>query len=528
MLVNKKVHVGRNAIRDTQIINFSYFKKNNILPPALELTEITPGDSRHAASLACALQMKERIMKRKPRNYWTEWGHVEACLKPVLNDLGHFPTQTELRNLGLSSLTRALAFHGGHAKVAARLGVPTARYHRLTRLRKWETFCKEIEPLVRARGYFPTASELISEGRHDLIAALRRYHGGAAKAATRMDVPMYMAFYGHKPAAYWTKERIVASYRDVIRTHGLAHWPSPNDLSRLGYGSLRGAMQKTGYRAVREILTAEGLTLSAKPRKLSHLIPFVQKYRLSDEIFERGELFFYFLGFVAADGSFVTTRRERSVELCLKQGDRELLEHLRDRISPSRPIHQKPEKTSRYTAVRFKLNDRRLVEMLHEFISTTRKTHTLDWPDAIPDAHLPHFIRGYCDGDGTIGVALTRRTVWGEERFYPVTRLRVLGTEAFLTGMTRAIHHTQNIKPVKVRRKGKERVFEVQYSGRHAEKILDWLYDGATIWLARKRDVYLYVRTASRETLLANYRTPRGRYNHLAGKGALATRSRGA
>ncbi|MBP7583048.1 MAG: hypothetical protein KBA61_03370 [Spirochaetes bacterium] len=467
-------------------------------------------------------------MNRKPRMYWTYWQHVATALEPFISEHGYLPTQRELREIGLSTLLRAFNYFGGHAMVAARLGIPTAPEHHRSRLHNWESFCNELAPLVARRGYFPTVSELVREGRHDLIAALRRYHGGATDAAQRLGIPTNTAFHGRNSAGYWTKERIIAAYRDVIRTHSLTHWPSPNDLTRLGYVALRGAMQKIGYRAVRAILTAEGITLSAKPRKLGHLVPFVQKYRLTDEIFERDELFFYFLGLVAADGSFITHRREMSVELCLKQGDLELLEHLRDRISPGRPIHQKPGKTSRYTAVRFKLNDRRLVAMLQDHIITHDKSHTLSWPDTIPEEHQPHFIRGYIDGDGTIGVALTRRTVRGKERFYPVTRLRVLGTEAFLTGMTRAIHRTQDLNPVKVRRKGKERVFEVQYSGRHAEKILDWLYDGATIFLARKRKVYLYLCTASRETLLTNYRTPAGRYNTRACQNTLIIHNKGA
>jgi len=444
------------------------------------------------------------------------WQHLAAALEPFINEHGYLPTQRELCAIGLSTLVRAFNYFGGHAFVAQRLGVPTAQEYHRSRLGDWDTFCTEIAPLVAQRGYFPTASELTREGRHDLIAALRRYHGGAIHAAHRWGIPTYSEYHGHNAVGYWTKDRIIASYRDVIRTHSLTHWPTPNDLTLLGYGPLRGALQKMGYRAVREILVAEGITLSPKPRKLGHLIPFVQKYRLSDEIFERGELFFYFLGLVAADGSFVTHRREMSVELCLKEGDRKLLEHLRDRISSGRPIHLKPGKITRYTAVRFKINDRRLVAMLQEYITTTRKTHTLSWPDAIPEAHLPHFIRGYLDGDGTIGVALNRQTVRGEERFYPVTRLRILGTESFLAGLTRAIHRIQSIKQVKVHRKGKEQVFEIQYSGRHGEKVLDWLYDDATIWLARKREVYDYIRTTDKLTLLANYGTSGGRYNTIA------------
>ena len=290
--------------------------------------------------------------------------------------------------------------------------MPTAPEHRRTRLRNWEYFTREILPLVAARGYFPTVSELTREGRYDLIAALRRYHGGVRKAARKLGVLTYCTRHGHKSNGFWTEERIIAAYRDVIRTHSCTHWPSPNDLTRLGYGDLRGAMQKLGFRKVREHLTKEGIALDTKPRKLDYLIPFTQQYPLCNEIFTKGELFFYFLGLVAADGAFVSTRHEESVELCLKKGDREILETLRTRISPSRPIHRKPNrKNPAHEAVRFKLNDRRIISLLKDYMHTQDKSRRLTWPEGIPDEHLHHFIRGYVDGDGTLGVALTRQSV---------------------------------------------------------------------------------------------------------------------
>ena len=76
---------------------------------------------------------------------------------------------------------------------------------------------------------------------------------------------------------------------------------------------------------------------------------------------------------------------------------------------------------------------------------------------------------------------------------------------------------------MKVSRKGKENVFELQYSGSHAEKILTWLYRGATIYLRRKREVYDYLLGTDRETLLENYGTPAGRYNLRASRSQLIT-----
>ncbi|MAH03754.1 hypothetical protein CMI39_03130 [Candidatus Pacearchaeota archaeon] len=53
-------------------------------------------------------------MKTKPNGYWKDWSNVERELKPVIDKLGHFPTQKELIRLEKSSLINAIQkYHGG-------------------------------------------------------------------------------------------------------------------------------------------------------------------------------------------------------------------------------------------------------------------------------------------------------------------------------------------------------------------------------------------------------------------------------
>ena len=47
-------------------------------------------------------------MKTKPNGYWKDWSNVERELKPVIDKLGHFPTQKELIRLEKSSLINAI------------------------------------------------------------------------------------------------------------------------------------------------------------------------------------------------------------------------------------------------------------------------------------------------------------------------------------------------------------------------------------------------------------------------------------
>lgn len=59
--------------------------------------------------------------KTKPKGYWHEFNNVEIELKRVIRQLGHFPTQQELKSLQMSGLGRAIQTYGGLVAVRRRL-----------------------------------------------------------------------------------------------------------------------------------------------------------------------------------------------------------------------------------------------------------------------------------------------------------------------------------------------------------------------------------------------------------------------
>lgn len=462
---------------------------------------------------------------RKARGYWKCFEHVVEALMPCVREHGHLPSQIEMAELHLSSLWDAMRkYHGGYREVARRIRIPTAQEHAVHRLKDWDAFAAEVMPMVETRGYFPTHMELINEKRGDIISALRTFHGGTVNAAQRLGIRTFNDYYELKSPGYWNREKTIDAYIDVIEKHGFTHWPSPSELKGLGYDALRAAVgpHAGSFRELREMCRERGIDLSPKPRKLEHLVPFETKYPINDSIFLDSELKFYFLGLVAADGHVVCLKNDWSVEICLNKYDIGLIEKLRDLISPSRPIHPKPHKSkSASDAARLKISSRKLVEMVASYIEIEDKTHTLSWPENIPDEYLCHFIRGYFDGDGTIDLTTNQQIVAGKKRYYYVMRLRFLGTRLFLEGLTQAIHRLTGIEPVKVSAKGLENVSVICYSGKSAARILENLYDGATLYLDRKRAVYAKIRDTSKEKLGKIYNSPEGRLNHRAKHGKL-------
>jgi len=389
-------------------------------------------------------------------------------------------------------------------------------------LREWDIFEMEIAPIVADVGCMPSRTELLKLGRGDLVRAIRYFHGGQAAVARKLGIRSYNEEHGLHDINYWTDEQIISEYISVLEEHGFTHWPSPQDLINAGHTTLRAAIGKIGHVKLREEVEKRGISLDKKPRRLDHLIPFERKYEILPEVFEEGELKYYFLGLISADGSIVSYRNEQAVELCLNKVDVGILEKLRDRISPDRPIHAKPhKKNSKSDAMRFKISGKEIVNMLSLYMPTHRKSLDLTYPDNIPDEYFRHYLRGYIDGDGTIGVARNQQIVNGKLKKYFVTRLRILGTENFLSGLTKAIHRTMRIAPVKIQRKGLENVFQIEYTGKSADCILAHVYLDTDLFIERKYRVWRYIVETNQETLAEEFGTPRGRLNHRAKSGKL-------
>ena len=244
---------------------------------------------------------------------------------------------------------------------------------------------KGLAQYVKILGHFPSRSYLKSKGRDDLIQAIRNA-GGVEYVAAALSVPTYNQKNGLHDSGYWSIDKITEEYLEIIKKHDFKEWPSPQDLLKMGYGSVAAAIgiHAGGHIYFRKKLIDAGIQLSNKHRKLDHLIPFETIYPITDAVFQEGELKYYFLGLVAADGTIVCNGNENSVELCLSKADVQILEKLRDLISPERPIHDKPSKVKEeYLAKRLKFNSKPLVDMIAEYMITDNKSRDLKWPESI-------------------------------------------------------------------------------------------------------------------------------------------------
>lgn len=189
----------------------------------------------------------------------------------------------------------------------------------------------------------------------------------------------------------------------------------------------------------------------------------------------------YFLGLLAADG-WITGN---SLCIDLQQKDQKLLETLQQKIVPFIPLaFYKAGKMNVDDKVRLVITSKKWRERCEELLIGRRKSLTLpNLIHNIPQDVRNHFVRGYFDGDGTVGVYLNKRL---NKKF---SRVQILGTFDFLTG----IHETIGLPVGTITLSPKERIHRLTYTGKQRLfEIRDYLYKDATIYLSRKKDKFVW------------------------------------
>lgn len=194
-----------------------------------------------------------------------------------------------------------------------------------------------------------------------------------------------------------------------------------------------------------------------------------QKHEYHDEIFRciDTEEKAYWLGFLSADGCV----HNNILELTLKEGDKEHVEMFARFASPTAEV--KYRKSTK--AYRVNICSKEICDDLISLGVTPRKSLTLQFCDQVPQHLIHHYIRGYVDGDGSVGLYNK-----GKDAYFGV-----LGTEEFLNEIVSVL----GLKHNKKRRHGE--AYEIRYGGnKQVPPILERLYGDATVYLQRKYEKY--------------------------------------
>jgi hypothetical protein len=119
-------------------------------------------------------------------------------------------------------------------------------------------------------------------------------------------------------------------------------------------------------------------------------------------------IYAYWAGFIAADGCINVHKNKVSTTLHIKITDyNHLLKfktglNLEQPISFGTTINSYNDKRHPYCEIH--VSGKTLGQALGKWGITPRKSLTIQWPENLPEKAIPHFIRGYFDGNGTIYV----------------------------------------------------------------------------------------------------------------------------
>ena len=188
----------------------------------------------------------------------------------------------------------------------------------------------------------------------------------------------------------------------------------------------------------------------------------------------------YWLGFMYADGC--VSSKENAVSLSLAQKDIEhlklynkFLNYPKGCVVAENGVSKTGETLWKCTTC---IRDTHLWEALIDKGCVPNKSLILTFPSEsqVPKHLLNHFIRGYCDGDGSLGI------------YNKGNDLSFIGTYDFLSnvrdalGVYGSLYHKNNKS---------EEVYVLRFSCGKAYAVAKKLYENSNIYLERKYNIYL-------------------------------------
>ena len=208
-----------------------------------------------------------------------------------------------------------------------------------------------------------------------------------------------------------------------------------------------------------------------------------RRYTYDEDFFENidTEDKAYWLGFFYADGYVTCKKYAHRLGISLAIKDYHHLEKLNNSLKSNMP-KQGFKPGTKYCRLVFsgeKITNDAITQGIIE-----QKTDKLKPPQNVPEKLYRHYIRGYMDGDGSITLSST----------VMVYKVRFLGTYDILTDIENYLISKTDINKVfrYYKRKPDQTVMQYEIGGNlQVRKILDFLYEDATIYLDRKYDRYI-------------------------------------
>tara|TARA_Y100000310_G_scaffold342972_1_gene448540 strand:- start:2035 stop:2853 length:819 start_codon:yes stop_codon:yes gene_type:complete len=215
--------------------------------------------------------------------------------------------------------------------------------------------------------------------------------------------------------------------------------------------------------------------LSESKRKVSLNVGYFKKINAPEKA--------YWLGFLYADGAI----NENRVRICISKRDEELVHKFKQSLNSGHKIAETINRRNgnEYLQAEISVTSKPMVKDLMKHGCHPRKTFTCEFPTRINKKLMPHFVRGYFDGDGCI----THKKHYGKKKVYFYPAISIAASKQFGNALVRYFKNELNVK---VRIISDKSIYSLRASNLVAIEVMKHLYLDADLYLERKRNKALY------------------------------------
>lgn len=221
----------------------------------------------------------------------------------------------------------------------------------------------------------------------------------------------------------------------------------------------------------------------------------VRKYKVDETFFDTIDTQdkAYCLGLMSADGSVNPSKC--TISISLEDCDKDLLESVRMAIKSEKPLEFLDYSNKHDFGYNYKNQYRLLVFCKHMCDSLQNngiiqnKSLKLEFPSFISDDLKSHFVRGYFDGDGSMGYKNVESYI---KHNCPGLNVSIVSTHNFCIELQKYLESINMSCYVSDPIKKNNITSYLNIRGKSCKDFLDWIYKDANIYLKRKHDIYNY------------------------------------
>lgn len=212
------------------------------------------------------------------------------------------------------------------------------------------------------------------------------------------------------------------------------------------------------------------------------VINYQNRIRFDENVFDHidTEEKAYWLGFIFADGCILQNEKRFQMNLSIRD-----IEHMK-KFMRFLKSELKPLKNGPYC--RMSIRNKNLWNQLNNKGCVPNKSLKLKFPDEKifkSSDLIRHFIRGYVDGDGYLGIyKLKNKTNQYREQ------MSIVGTKEFLMKCLEIFGYPEQRIHNKLCKNWQNKSFDIKFAALKARKIARFLYENSTIYLDRKYNIY--------------------------------------